>query len=122
MSAKYHVNPATGKTGLCRAQEGGRGCDFGEHFSNEHDAMKHSEKQFTEKSRILDSSQKMIKKPQKQHYEKPEFVSTVKMERNGIESSYHLYTIDSVKTWCYESGAIIKDQDTLNFIQANLPR
>lgn len=35
------------------------------------------------------------------------------------DSIFHLTALDGVATWCYASGAIITDQNTLALIQAN---
>lgn len=34
-------------------------------------------------------------------------------------SVFHLVALDGVPTWCYASGKIITDQNTLALIQAN---
>ena len=35
------------------------------------------------------------------------------------DSLFHLVALDGVPTWCYASGKIITDQNTLALIQAN---
>lgn len=60
--------------------------------------------------------------PNREHHTRKEnimaqFVKTITIHSNGLASQYHLFKIDGVSTWCYESGAIIANEDTLNLIR-----
>ena len=63
--ASYHVNLATGQTGICKAQPGKcpvQATDGAEHFSNKQEAQKRSEEVLTEKSGIMKSAVKVVDK------------------------------------------------------------
>lgn len=61
--ANYHVNLATGQTGVCKAEPGKcpvQATDGAEHFSNKQEAQKRSEEVLTEKSGIMKSAGKVV--------------------------------------------------------------
>lgn len=45
-----------------------------------------------------------------------QFVKSIQIN----DSRFDLMKLDGVATWCYQSGAIVKDENTLALIQANV--